>query len=276
MRALLVALMLTVATQAGAGSDISGILACNPNKTGRKPVLYAFDGKYLLRDNQTKTPFIHIASIGGFLEIYFAFLPSERMNREFQYAAAFNQSLKVLKENVSNRLNGPEGEKYHTAFSDFQKFCSEVNYNHKFSEYLGFIDLDFNNVPENTKEIYSYLNRGFVELGNFFKSEYLSCARVKGKKISNFVQTRTPLERVAKNIEISVEELDVNEFHQVKLTVNLNEMSVAEEVLNPNLLRGSSKFKGEKFQYQSLEMDVPEIVLSETITPIGRDIRHPD
>ena len=31
----------------------SGMLACNPNDKKQKPVIYAFDGKHLIKDNST-------------------------------------------------------------------------------------------------------------------------------------------------------------------------------------------------------------------------------
>ena len=43
-------LLFGLASEGWAGSDISEMLACNPNDENKKPVIYAFDGEYLSRN----------------------------------------------------------------------------------------------------------------------------------------------------------------------------------------------------------------------------------
>ena len=127
MRAALIALLLMFGSQAGAESEVSGMLACNPNKTGAKPVIYAFDGKYLLRDNQKKTPFQHIASIAGFLEIYFAFVPTVAMRRQQR---DFENAVKQFKQDIETAgktMKGPKASLYIQEFDDFQEWCSRYS-----------------------------------------------------------------------------------------------------------------------------------------------------
>tara|TARA_Y200000002_G_scaffold292454_1_gene246643 strand:+ start:302 stop:475 length:174 start_codon:yes stop_codon:yes gene_type:complete len=43
-------LLFGLASDGWAESDISEMLACNPNDENKKPVIYAFDGEYLSRN----------------------------------------------------------------------------------------------------------------------------------------------------------------------------------------------------------------------------------
>ena len=44
MRIFAALLLLGLASEGWAETDISGMLACNPNDENKKPVIYAFDG----------------------------------------------------------------------------------------------------------------------------------------------------------------------------------------------------------------------------------------
>ena len=73
MRILAAMLLIGLASEAWAKSDKSGMLACNPNDENKKPVIYVFDGEYLLRDNDLAYPFRHIASLPQKTEMYFSY-----------------------------------------------------------------------------------------------------------------------------------------------------------------------------------------------------------
>ena len=100
----------------------------------------------------------------------------------------------------------------------------------------------------------------------------LTCENTKGKTVHDFVHlghgvlppTNGPYENV-----------DVNEFNQFKVTVDLNKMTVRQEVYSPMGEIGqisTISFDAEEFRCQSLGIDVPEIDVSESITPIGKGI----
>jgi len=76
MRKLLIPLLMTLATQAGADDKaISGMLACSSNENNMAPIIYTFDGEHLLRDNQLENPFENIASLTNTTDLHFAFVP---------------------------------------------------------------------------------------------------------------------------------------------------------------------------------------------------------
>ena len=91
MRIFAALLLLGLASEGWAESGISGMLACNPNDKDKKPVLYAFDGEYLIRDNELAYPFQFLASLPNKNEIYFA----ENNNGSF----INNQRVRVSKKN---------------------------------------------------------------------------------------------------------------------------------------------------------------------------------
>ena len=69
MRIFAALLLLGLASEGWAESGIYGMLACNPNDKDKKPVLYAFDGEYLIRDNELAYPFQFLASLPNKNEI---------------------------------------------------------------------------------------------------------------------------------------------------------------------------------------------------------------
>jgi hypothetical protein len=262
MRAAIIALMLMIGSQAGAESEVSGMLACNPNKTGAKPVIYAFDGKYLLRDNQKKTPFQHIASIAGFLEIYFAFVPTVTMRRQQR---DFENAVKQFKQDIENTgktLNGPKASKYIKEFDNFQEWCSRNTVNGgSFRRYAV-------NIIDNPYVTYFEQNFLDVAAGTQVK---LTCENTKGKTVHDFVHLKY---RGVPPTNGPYENVDVNEFNQFKVTVDLNKMTVRQEIYAPlgKIGQKNRSFDAEEFRCQSLGIDVPEIDVSESITPIGKGI----
>ena len=59
-----------------------------------------------------------------------------------------------------------------------------------------------------------------------------------------------------------------------KETVDLNKMTVRQEIYAPlgKIGQKNRSFDAEEFRCQSLGIDVPEIDVSESITPIGKGI----
>ncbi|MDC0431927.1 hypothetical protein OAL97_05505, partial [Paracoccaceae bacterium] len=178
MRAILIALLLIIGTQAGAASGFSGILVCNPNKNDEKPVAYAFDGEYLLRDNQKKTPFKHIASIAGFLEIYFAFEPTKTMYKKLETVERFEQAIDEAKDAAQSKLEGPEGEKYNEQFTTFQRWCTSSSNDGTLSDYAK----KYKKFRDDR-----YLLNKFMYLPGTALPAELSCDNAKGKRITDFI-----------------------------------------------------------------------------------------
>ena len=78
MRILAVILLLGLASKGWAETGISGMLACTPKDSQQKPVIYAFDGQYLLRDSDSYAPFKKVVSLYDGLDLYFAFIPTKK------------------------------------------------------------------------------------------------------------------------------------------------------------------------------------------------------
>ena len=79
MRIFASMLLLGLASEGWAETDLFGMLACNPIDENKKPVIYPFDGEHLLRDSDASAPFKKVASLSPKLDLYFAFIP--RPNR---------------------------------------------------------------------------------------------------------------------------------------------------------------------------------------------------
>lgn len=239
MRTFLIALMMTLASHAGAGSDLSGMLACNPNDPDEKPVLYAFDGEYLLRDNDFAYPFQHLASLPNQTELYFAYTHSSN-----QISEAQDRLINILEHwdnNVewifaSRRLDNEYGKcMFPKGPIAAQRFHIAL-----FAELLG--------------GIYNEEEASF-ELPNVT----LSCDDLKNL-------TRDDVMELAPKPQVDIKDLD-----QVKLTIDLSRMLILEERYSPDSNR-SRRFSGEAYQCQSLGITAPEIDTSKSVTPIGKEL----
>ena len=77
-------------------SERSGMLACNPNDETQKPVIYAFDGKHLIKDNDPTTPYKYLSSISDQFDVYFAFVPTDDYKEK---SARFNKAKSFVTNN---------------------------------------------------------------------------------------------------------------------------------------------------------------------------------
>ena len=91
MRIFAAMLLIGLASEAWAKSDKSGMLACNPNDENKKPVIYVFDGEYLLRDNDLAYSFRNIASLPQKTEMYFSY--AQNRNQLFAWQENFDSIL---------------------------------------------------------------------------------------------------------------------------------------------------------------------------------------
>ena len=159
-------------------------------------------------------------------------------------------------------MKGPEASEYIKEFDNFQDWCSRNSLGQPaFRSYaLNTID----------NEYVTYFNHNFLDMAAGTQVK-LICENTKEKTVHDFVHlgygdlppTNGPYENV-----------DVNEFNQFKVTVDLNKMTVRQEIYAPlgEIGRKIRSFDAEEFRCQSLGIDVPEIDVSESITPIGKGI----
>ena len=110
MRTILVIIFMTLATQANA-ADRSGMFVCTPLSSSDKPIIYSFDGKFLIRDNNLEVPFTKVSSLTEIMDLYFAFEPT--------YMGGQKRALQGLLEKDADLLA--------SELADFTNHCSGWN-----------------------------------------------------------------------------------------------------------------------------------------------------
>lgn len=231
---LLVFLYILLAPTWTLSESISGMLACNPNETSEKPVIYAFDGEYLIRDNDLEYPFQKIVSLPNKTEMYFAYKPSEKQinapKKRFLNAFTYFSLLEQI--GVLNPNRSSWGCSRHSVRIQFM-----------------LADLAHALGGEYNK------NQCTFELPNL-TLKYRDILSLTKDKIKQLMPEETPLQ---------IENLD-----QVKLTIDLSKMKVIEEIYSPSAhARDPAAFLGTQYQCQSLGVTVPKIDTSRSRTPIG-------
>ena len=79
-------------------SERSGMLAFNPNDKKQKLVIYAFDGKHLIKDNDPTIPYKHLSSIADQFDVYLALVPTSEYK---QIKQEFNKAIDFVIENYN-------------------------------------------------------------------------------------------------------------------------------------------------------------------------------
>ena len=240
MRIFAALLLLGLASEGWAESGISGMLACNPNDKDKKPVLYAFDGEYLIRDNELAYPFQFLASLPNKNEIYFAYTHGQfhidERNRRIKEAKKYHSRLQAFSsiDSISNVCN-PEDAMFAPTV---QALASHLNGTYQLD---GGIKISDRNLTLSCEDIVTLETEKLLDLVPFLP---------------------VPIERLT----------------HVKLTLNLSSMVVIEERYEPTQDKAISsrsenkRFVGEEYQCQSLGITAPEIDTSQSLTPIGRDL----
>ena len=231
---LLVFLYILLAPSWTLSESISGMLACNPNEASKKPVIYAFDGEYLIRDNDLEYPFQKIVSLPNKTEMYFAYKPSEK-----QVEAPKKRLLKAL--SFFSYLEG--WETFNVRYAPLG--CSGRSAT--FKDYLSSLARSLGgkfNIDECTFELPSET------------LQYRDILSLTEDRVRELIPEMPPLR---------LEDLD-----QIKLTIDLSEMKVIEEIYSPSVrTENPAAFSGSQYKCQSLGITVPKIDTSRSRTPIG-------
>ena len=101
MRILAVILLFGLASEGWAETGISGMLACTPKDSQQKPVIYAFDGQYLLRDSDSSAPFKKVVSLYDGLDLYFAFIPTKKTLEDHEGLVRQYKNYQSKKKDIS-------------------------------------------------------------------------------------------------------------------------------------------------------------------------------
>ena len=239
MRILAVILLFGLASEGWAETGISGMLACTPKDSQQKPVIYAFDGQYLLRDSDSSAPFKKVVSLYDDLDLYFAFIPTKKTLENHEGLVRQYKNYQSKKKEISAEV---------ARFKSLH--CPKVN------------KADF------SAPFYKKFEGKKSDVGipkNFHCSS----------KIEDEFQTEAP-------------KVKIEEFLQVKLTIDFREMVVREEIFTPSkdivsiehptvqyflsAKEFDHRFSGTEYQCQSLGIAVPKIDTSQSLTPIGKDL----
>ena len=118
MRSFLLVALFSSATQLNA-MDRSGLFVCSPELAQQKPILYAFDGKHLIRDEVTETPFTKIASLTENIDLYFAFEPNIQGRQKLKAKNALEKQPEIFQSEL---------EDFKTDCRDFSTYSDHRNY----------------------------------------------------------------------------------------------------------------------------------------------------
>ena len=234
-------------------SERSGMLACNPNDKTKKPVIYAFDGKHLIKDNDPTIPYKHMASITDQFDVYFALVPTvdyQERKAEYNKARAFAiENYETIQKVIS--------DVYILCFQNHADKCNLATSN-PFGKTLtlDLISEGFNFSPQ---ELLKWQNKIklYLNIYSDIKAFKLFEFKAKNKKlIDSFVE-----KKLTYNLN--------TDFHHVKLTLDFEEMRVIEQSSLRIEQIKRTEFVNNTYECQSLGVTVPEIDTSESTTPIG-------
>ena len=206
-------------------SERSGMLACNPNDETQKPVIYAFDGKHLIKDNDPTIPYKHLSSIADQFDVYFAFVPTltHKMNKQ-----AFDKAKDFAIKNY---------ESIQDLISDIEILCNQKN-----------PDFCVTNAPNSIFLPFGYSFKKTIMKEKDFVENHTNTNISLGKWFDAFGTAEEVVSKLKDNVETLVEKkfsYDLStDFYHVKLTLDLENMRVIEQ----SSLRIEEKKTRELFQ----------------------------
>ena len=189
-------------------SERSGMLACNPNDETQKPVIYAFDGKHLIKDNDPTTPYKYLSSISDQFDVYFAFVPTDDYKEK---SARFNKAKSFVTNNYE-AIN-----KVISMFISMLKTNFEMVSSRTINPYKD-LSLDLTlGMNYSAKTLWEWQNKIEINLN--------SNKEIKTLKVFEF---KTKASEIDSIIEKNLPMLNTD-FHHVKLTLDFEEMRVIEQ-----------------------------------------------
>ena len=233
MRTILAIIFMTFATQAST-ADRSGMFVCTPDSSEEKPIIYMFDGNYLIRDNNLEIPFTKVSSLTDYLDLYFAFEPTSYGERKLilqqiisQHPERFVQNLQVFSESCSTT----------ESFYDFFEVTG-----HKLKEIINFRD---------------------QKISWVFKS--IKCDRYKTK--TQLEDLLSPIEN--KDFNHKKLTINFNNMTVIEETIFEGGIWTGRNGIVSGGINGNETQK--KYQCKSLGIDVPEVDTSKSIVPLASD-----
>lgn len=231
MRKIL-AITLMIAASSASALDRSGMFVCTPQSSQDKPIIYSFDGEYLIRDNNLQVPFTKVSSLTDNMDLYFAFEPTYMADRKF----ALRKLLQDDSELITSEL------------ADFTKFC-----NSKYTEGIKLKSFYEDYDSRSGKLQLEPVSNLVGVFGN------LSCHKKTKESVENFFAPITDEEYHHVKLTINFDKMWV-----IEERVQNGGVSQKYEDFNEKM--------AVKYQCKSLGIDVPEVDTSESIVPLASNI----
>ena len=226
---------LMIAASSASALDRSGMFVCTPKSDTNKPIIYAFDGKYLIRDNNAEIPFTKISSLSDQLDLYFAFEPTSWGSKKL----ALHNSLKM------------DGEQVETELASFVNFCN--SYHYKQSNFKTYYELE-TETPRIETEAVKTLAAAFAEE---------KCSGIEDR-IDRLLKPVT--EQDYNHVKLTI---NFDEMWVIEERISSGGWSYANEERDDFIHRNE---KAIKYQCKSLGIDVPEVDTSKSIVPLASNI----
>ncbi len=231
-------------------SERSGMLACNPNDETKKPVIYAFDGKHLIKNNDPTIPYKYLSSITDQFDVYFAFMPTDEYSKRLflfnNLKPFFTENKDVISKVITNIEFLCSNQSQFGCHPDTWGVDTWVLYQSPLKK----LNLRW-------KELLAERDKIKKVLGRFWAGISAQDFAEEAQKTINFISQKEIL-------------YDINtDFYHVKLTLDFEEMRVIEQSSLRIGQKKRTKFVNNTYECQSLGVTVPEIDTSESTTPIG-------
>lgn len=101
----MVAITLMIVASSASALDRSGMFVCTPLLSIEKPIIYSFDGEYLIRDNNLKVPFTKVSSLTDNMDLYFAFEPTYIAGRKLALQRLLQQDADLITTELAEFTN---------------------------------------------------------------------------------------------------------------------------------------------------------------------------
>lgn len=232
MRTITAIILATIASGVNA-LDRSGMFVCTPLSSDQKPIIYSFDGEYLIRDNNLKVPFTKVSSLTESMDLYFAFEPTYQGGKKL----------------ALQRLLRSDGDLLTSELANFTNHC-------KSSLELYTLEAYYQDSKRSEKKQLQPILNLIDAVGN------LSCLKPK-QEIEEFLSPVTEEDFNHIKLTINFDKMWVIE-ERIK---NGGAIESNEKLFGS--FQGANALK---YQCKSLGIDVPEVDTSEAIVPLASNI----
>ena len=229
----ILAITLVIIASGVSALDRRGMFVCTPMSSDEKPILYAFDGKHLIRDNNSEVPFTKLSSLADNLDLYFAFEPTFLGKRKIPMQSLLQSDRELIT----------------SEFEEFTKWCA-------FDVYMK------DKTIETFYKLDKYIEKSKLQpiqnLIKEYKDTECESVNIYGEDVLTPV-TEEDFNQV--KLTINFEKMWVIEERLNKGGSDLGNSAF-------EIKRNAAK----KYQCKSLGIDVPDVDTSKSIVPLASNI----